>query len=92
MANGVTINSNANLNLSGAFQGTLTQGTVLTVIENTAATPIVGTFSNLPDGAVINVNGNNLKVSYEGHGGHGQIGNDLILTVVPQRVLPEDGQ
>jgi hypothetical protein len=46
--------------------------------DNTALTPIAGTFSNLPDGAIVNVNGNNLQVSYEGHGG-----NDLILTVVP---------
>jgi autotransporter-associated beta strand protein len=83
VANGVTINSHANLNLSGTFQGTLTQGTVLTVIENTAETPTVGAFSNLPDGAVINVDGNNLQVSYEGHGGHGHLGNDLILTAVP---------
>jgi autotransporter-associated beta strand protein len=78
VANGVTINSHANLNLSGEFQGRLQLGVVLTVIENTALTPIVGTFSNLPDGAVVNVNGNNLQVSYEGHGG-----NDLTLTVVP---------
>jgi len=33
-------------------------------------------FSNLPDGAIVNVNGNNLQASYEG-------GDDLTLTVVP---------
>ena len=78
VANGVTINSGASFNLSGTAQGTLTQGTVLTVIKNTAATPISGTFSNLPDGAIVNVNGNNLQASYEGGDG-----NDLTLTVVP---------
>jgi autotransporter-associated beta strand protein len=78
VANGVTIKSGATLNLSGTAQGTLTQGTILTVIKNTVATPISGTFSNLPDGAIVNVNGNNLQASYEGGDG-----NDLTLTVVP---------
>ena len=76
VANGVTINSGATFNLSGTAQGTLTQGTVLTVIKNTAATPIAGTFSNLPDGAIVTVNGNNFQASYEGGDG-----NDLTLTV-----------
>jgi fibronectin-binding autotransporter adhesin len=78
VANGVTVNSGATFNLIGTTQGTLTQGTVLTVIKNTAATPIAGTFSNLPEGAIVNVNGNNLQASYQGGDG-----NDLILTVVP---------
>jgi hypothetical protein len=78
VANGVTINSGASFNLSGTAQGTLTQGTVLTVIKNTAATPIAGTFSNLPDGGIVNVNGNNLQADNEGGNG-----NDLTLTVVP---------
>jgi autotransporter-associated beta strand protein len=78
VANGVTINSGATSNLSGQTQGTLTQGTVLTLIKNTAATPIAGSFSNLPDGAIVNVNGNNLQADYEGGDG-----NDLTLTVVP---------
>ena len=78
VANGVTINSDAMFDLSGTAQGALTQGTVLTVIKNTAATPISGTFSNLPNGAIVNVNGNNLRASYSGGDG-----NDLTLTVVP---------
>ena len=78
VANGVTISSVASFNLSGTAQGTLTQGTVLTVIKNTAASPIAGVFANLPDGAIVNVNGNNLQASYEGGDG-----NDLTLTVGP---------
>ena len=77
VANGVTINNGATFNLSGQVQGILTQGTTLTVIKNTAATPIVGTFSNLPDGGIVNVNGNNFQASYEGGDR-----NDLTLTVV----------
>jgi autotransporter-associated beta strand protein len=78
IANGVTINSGASFNLRGQAQGTLTQGLVFTVIKNTGATPIAGTFNNLPDGAIVSVNGNNLQASYEGGDG-----NDLTLTVVP---------
>jgi autotransporter-associated beta strand protein len=78
IANGVTINSGATFNLSGTIQGTLTQGTSLTVIKNTAATPISGAFSNLPDGAIVTVNGNKFQADYQGGDG-----NDLTLTVVP---------
>ncbi len=78
VANGVTIESGATFSFQGTAQGTLTQGFVLTVISNTAATPISGTFSNLADGAIVSVNGNNLQASYEGGDG-----NDLTLTVVP---------
>ena len=77
IANGVTING-ANIALIGKTQGTLAPGTVLTVIRNTSANPISGTFSNLPDGAIVSVNGNNLQVNYTGGDG-----NDLTLTVVP---------
>ncbi len=48
------------------------------MISNTSANPISGTFSNLPEGAIVNVNGNSLQASYEGGDG-----NDLTLTVVP---------
>src|SRR5215471_1105405 len=78
IANGVTINSGATINLSGTTQGQLTQGMVLTLIKNTDATPINGTFSNLPDGGIVTIDGNNLQASYTGGDG-----NDLTLTVVP---------
>jgi autotransporter-associated beta strand protein len=77
VANGVTING-ATIRLKGKTQGTLTLGTVLTVISNTSANPISGTFSNLADGAIVTVNGSNLQASYIGGDG-----NDLTLTVVP---------
>ena len=77
IANGVTIN-NATITLSGRTRGRLTRGLVLTLINDTSAKPISGTFSNLPDSGIVNVNGNNLGASYEGGDG-----NDLTLTVVP---------
>ena len=78
IANGVTIDSGAKFSLRPSGNNALTTGQVFTVINNTAATPISGTFHNLRDGAIINVNGNNLQASYTGGDG-----NDLTLTVVP---------
>jgi hypothetical protein len=56
---------------------TLTAGTVFTLINNTATTPIAGTFSNLADGATVTIGSNNFQASYSGGDG-----NDLTLTVV----------
>jgi autotransporter-associated beta strand protein len=78
VANGVSINSGAQFSFADLESGILTPGTVFTVINNTAATPIVGTFSNLPDGSIFTANGNTYQVSYQGGDG-----NDLTLTVVP---------
>ena len=77
-ANGVIINSGAMIALSGHTQGRLANGLTLTLISNTSANPISGTFSNLPDGGIVTINGNNFQASYEGGDG-----NDLTLTVVP---------
>ena len=77
MANGVTVN-NAHFSLLSRGGLTLQSGTVLTVINNTAATPIAGTFANLPDGSTFTTHGNTFQANYEGGDG-----NDLTLTVVP---------
>jgi hypothetical protein len=78
LALGVTINSGAEASFADLGTGTLPTGTVFTVIDNTAATRIAGTFSNLPDGSTFTNNGNTYQVNYEGGDG-----NDLTLTVVP---------
>ena len=78
IANGVTIASDATISLSGLTQGHLMPGLVLTLIRNTSADPISGTFSNLPDGGIVTINGNNFQANYAGGDG-----NDLTLTVVP---------
>jgi len=59
IANGVMINSGATVALSGQTMGQLTIGVTLTLISNTSANPISGTFSNLPDGGIVTINGNN---------------------------------
>ena len=78
VAQGVTINSSATFSLSDLNSSTLPLGTVFTVIDNTVATPIAGTFSNLADGSTFTTNSNNFQANYEGGDG-----NDLTLTVVP---------
>ena len=75
---GVNINSNVSFTFVDSGTGTLATGTVFTVINNTSANPIFGTFSNLADGSTFTSNGNNFQVSYTGG-----TGNDLTLTVVP---------
>jgi len=78
VANGVTIASNAQFSFLPAGHFAIPSGTVFTLIDNTAATPIAGVFSNLPDGVTFFANGNSFHVNYEGGDG-----NNLTLTVVP---------
>ncbi len=75
-AQGVTIDPAAKFVFSDIGSGQLPQGTVFRIINNTAATPISGTFANLTDGQVIDQSGNTYKANYEGGDG-----NDLTLTV-----------
>ena len=77
-ANGVTINNAAKIVLKNVRNGTLSQGKVFKIIRNTSANPISGTFSNLADGAIVNVGGTNFQADYQGGDG-----NDLTLTIVP---------
>ena len=76
-ANGVTIDGAAVISLSDKSGATLPPGTVLTVIADTASTPIDGAFSNLADGSTITIGSNTFEADYEGGDG-----NDLTLTVV----------
>ncbi|HEX4666913.1 MAG TPA: autotransporter-associated beta strand repeat-containing protein [Chthoniobacterales bacterium] len=78
VANGVTIDGGAKFSFQPSGNNGLTTGQVFTVINNTAATPIAGTFHNLANGGIITVNGSKLQASYSGGDG-----NDLTLTVVP---------
>lgn len=76
VAKGVTINSGGLFSFIALGNDVITPGTVFTVIDNFAATPIAGTFSNLADGAIFTVGGNTFQANYEGGDG-----NDLTLTV-----------
>ena len=76
-ANGVTIGSGAQFTFQAVANKKLTAGTVFTVISNTSATPISGTFSNMADNSTFTAGRNKFQASYEGGDG-----NDLTLTVV----------
>ena len=78
IANGVVIDSGTKFSFRPSGNNALTVGQVFMVISNTAATPIAGSFHNLPEGEILIVNGSKLQASYEGGDG-----NDLTLTVVP---------
>jgi autotransporter-associated beta strand protein len=75
---GVTIETGAQFFFGPIDSGTLPLGTVFTAIDNTAATPIAGTFANVPDGSVITIGNNTFQANYEGGNG-----NNLTLTVMP---------
>jgi hypothetical protein len=77
-ANGVTIGAGAQFSFNPVGGQALSEGTVFTAISNASASPISGTFANLPDGGTITVGNNTFEANYEGGDG-----NDLTLTVVP---------
>jgi hypothetical protein len=74
----VTIDSAALFSPAELQSGTLSAGTVFTVINNNGTGPIAGSFNNLPDGSTITVGSNTYQADYEGGDG-----NDLTLTIVP---------
>jgi hypothetical protein len=75
---GVTISSGAQFKLQTVKKKRLSVGQSFVVINNTSASPISGTFTNLADGSTLNSGNNHFQASYEGGNG-----NDLTLTVVP---------
>lgn len=81
VANGLTLGPTTVFNFSdiAASSTALTPSAVFTIIDNTSANPISGTFTGLPEGSVINVGVNSLQLSYAGG-----TGNDATLTVVPE--------
>ena len=75
---GVTISDGALFSAVPHGDDPLPIDTVFTVINNTAALPILGSFTNLPDGSSFMAGNNTFQVDYEGGDG-----NDLTVTVVP---------
>src|SRR4029077_18255438 len=62
VAGGATIGSGTQFFFGPIDTGALTPGTVFTAIDNTAVTPIGGTFANLADGATVTVGANTFQV------------------------------
>ncbi len=78
LAQGVTIGGGAQFDLSVVKNQKLSAGASFTVISNTSAAPISGTFANVADGSTFTIGRNTFQASYRG----GE-GNDLTLTVMP---------
>jgi autotransporter-associated beta strand protein len=78
IARGVTIDSGAQFSFQQVGNNRLSSGSVFTVLNNTSAIPITGSFVNLPDNSTFTVGRNTYQASYSGGDG-----NDLTLTVVP---------
>jgi len=78
VANGVKIGDGAEFHIDDSGSTALATGTVFTIINNTAATPIAGSFGDLPDGGIAGGGSNTFQANYEGGDG-----NDLTLTLVP---------
>ena|SRR5437867_13148289 len=77
IAKGVTIESGAQFSFQQIGTNRLSSGSVFTVINNTSAIPITGTFPNLPDNSTFTFGRNSCQLSYDGGDR-----NDLTLTVV----------
>src|SRR4030095_12979357 len=78
VARGVTIESGALIFFDHVDTGTFPLGTVFTAIDNTATTPIAGTFENWGEGPTFTINNIPFQADYQGGNG-----NDFTLTVVP---------
>jgi autotransporter-associated beta strand protein len=78
VASGVTIAGNAQFSFIPAGRAVLPLGTVFTIIDNTASSPISGVFRNLANGLKFVAGSNSFQVNYQGGDG-----NNLTLTVVP---------
>lgn len=87
IANGVSINTSAlfSFTLLGDTSALLV-GQAFTIIDNTGAGNITGSFSNLTAGGIFDA-GNGLTFAVSG--ASGSYGNDLILTVSSLPVIPE---
>jgi len=81
VANGVTINAGASFSFADLGSAAFTPGSY-TIIDNTSALPISGTFTGLPDGVPFIVGLNSYTPSYSGGTGN----NDLVLNVA---AIPE---
>jgi autotransporter-associated beta strand protein len=77
VAAGVSLNSSSTISLADLGSTVLTLGTSFTIIDNTSATAITGTFSNLADAQIVAIGVNFFEADYQGG-----TGNDLTLTVV----------
>ena len=76
VVNGTVDITDATLTLVDNFAGYLPEGHIFTIINNTGAGAVMGTFNGLPEGTAMTFNGQGLVISYNGGDG-----NDVVLEV-----------
>lgn len=76
VATGVSL-AGASLNASDLGTANLVGGATFTIIDNTSANPVSGTFAGLPEGATFTVGANLFRITYAGG-----TGNDVVLSVI----------
>lgn len=84
VAAGVTLNG-ATLSITNLGSAALAAGAQLTIIDNTAATSVSGTFANLPEGTTFAAGANQFRISYVGG-----TGNDVVLTAIAPAMVELD--
>lgn len=79
--------TNLNVSIINDFKPAI--GDTFTIIKNDANDPVTGTFKNLPEGAMVTVDGYQFAISYRGGDG-----NDIVLTTraVPAAPSPDAEQ
>ena len=66
VVNGTVDITDATLTLVDNFAGSLPEGHIFTIINNTGTGAVVGTFNGLPEGTAMSFNGQGLVISYNG--------------------------
>jgi autotransporter-associated beta strand protein len=77
VANGVTLSSAALALTDLGANAALAAGASFTIVDNTGASAVAGTFLNLPQGGTVTSGANTFRISYTGG-----TGNDIVLTVI----------
>jgi autotransporter-associated beta strand protein len=72
-AGSVTLNAPL-LSIQSLSADSVPRGAIFTIINNTGTAAVSGTFKNLPELSMVNINGTNFRISYKGG-----TGNDVIL-------------
>lgn len=83
VAGGVLLDPASKLQLTLVPGATIKKGDTFTIISNTGANPVSGTFAGLAEGAQVVVSGETFTISYVGGDG-----NDVVLTALNNLAVP----
>jgi len=83
VTNGITLNNAIFSPSIVGVAGPMSGGTTFTLVDNTSASAVSGTFNGLPEGSTVTVGTNSCLLSYIGG-----TGNDIVLTVLGSAAPP----